>query len=1197
MEQFRTAIAIACCFLFLGADLRAAAQITSVDPRTGVAADSLGRGGTMLTVSGSALADGMSVRLSGGGNEKALLGLTLDARAQTFTGRIPFVPAGRYDVKLYIKSLLASTLADAVDVVEQIDLVSVSPTNLRRSGGDAVTVKGARFTRSTEVRFGAHPLVSPRVSADGTAIQGLAPALDAGEADGAYDVTAVDGPRSDRLAGAVTYLADPVQLLTIIPCVIPEAGGVPVTFVGKNFRAGVGLEIGGHALTGVEFVDAEHLTGIVPALSPGLYDAAVVVVGGTRVVLATLPGAVESRATIPDPVAAGLAKLRGSSSRPIRFRFVHGFPRAVYGGFPAQGANAYEKASSFLRTHAALYGLGGKQVKLLSRRVDAAGDEGLEIVRMREEWGGIPVHGAELVIALHGDEVVFTVGKVLGESALFERTPAIGAEEAVAAARVATGLTEGKLIGETRLVVFDPALRQGLRLPAPRLAYRVCLAGPTLKRAFIDAATGDPLFVGGMVQENGGSLHGFDYELWDAEEESTGYGDCHWFSSDTHIASESDFNLDYNNDIDAVAAHFHIKQTYAFYHDKFNRHSWDGDFAQFEVFIHSPLSNTIASWWPWPCTLIDVQTGGPDREILTHEYTHGVIEATSGLGSDMEAGALNEHYADVMGLIQDRMLDISAGLTPDWTVGEGNTGGMGAVRDFQNPSRDHYDQIEFGENVGYPDNGRVHLNANIGNKAVFLMVEGGTNHLYAAPGGLSLEKLMRHQYLALRSVPSDADYEDACYAEKFIARYFVSQGLYNFNDDNACAIEQAWAAVGLGLDDMPCGPLLSDWDSDGVPNIHDNCIYDPNPTQSDIDYDGIGDACDDDMDGDGFKNWEDICPTRNSPYRYAECDDWDADLIPDVSDNCPEIPNFSQQDTDGDFVGDVCEPDHDGDGVEDDHDNCIRVANPGQENGDGDCFGDACDGCPTTFEICAITIYQTPLQPDSDEDGIPDACDNGLRLDGVIGYSPAFGGDGKNHHLSVEGQKSTIHTLPFEICPHGDCPEYYEPPFRIQLLVDWGDPQVKFWVTSDEGKVVADSRATARADLRFRPLGGAHYFLNIDFGPKFTADHVEFDAQVAQLPAPKPPTTFQRGDSNGDGTVDLSDAVTTLGYLFVGNAEVHCLDAADSNDDDELNITDGIYTLSYLFTGGAPIPDPGKDNCGLDPGVSIGCEKSPGCPE
>ena len=101
MRHIEIAIATAFFSLLFATFLPAAAQITSVNPRTGVAADSLGRGGTVLTVSGTALAEGMSLRLSAGGVEKALLGLTFDSRAQTYSGRIPFLPAGRYDLKLY----------------------------------------------------------------------------------------------------------------------------------------------------------------------------------------------------------------------------------------------------------------------------------------------------------------------------------------------------------------------------------------------------------------------------------------------------------------------------------------------------------------------------------------------------------------------------------------------------------------------------------------------------------------------------------------------------------------------------------------------------------------------------------------------------------------------------------------------------------------------------------------------------------------------------------------------------------------------------------------------------------------------------------------------------------------------------------------------------------------------------------------
>ena len=67
---------------------------------------------------------------------------------------------------------------------------------------------------------------------------------------------------------------------------------------------------------------------------------------------------------------------------------------------------------------------------------------------------------------------------------------------------------------------------------------------------------------------------------------------------------------------------------------------------------------------------------------------------------------------------------------------------------------------------------------------------------------------------------------------------------------------------------------------------------------------------------------------------------------------------------------------------------------------------------------------------------------------------------------------------------------------------------------------------------------------------------------------------FLRGDSNGSGTLDISDAVRTIGYLFLGMEAPGCLDAADTNDDGRLDLADPIYCLDFLFRGGAPPPEP-----------------------
>ena len=84
---------------------------------------------------------------------------------------------------------------------------------------------------------------------------------------------------------------------------------------------------------------------------------------------------------------------------------------------------------------------------------------------------------------------------------------------------------------------------------------------------------------------------------------------------------------------------------------------------------------------------------------------------------------------------------------------------------------------------------------------------------------------------------------------------------------------------------------------------------------------------------------------------------------------------------------------------------------------------------------------------------------------------------------------------------------------------------------------------------------------------------------------------FLRGDSNVDGTVDLSDGVDVLNYLFA-EARIECSDAADVNDDGLVDISDAVFVLNFLFLNGAEIPPPGTENCGSDPTLDrLGCDQ------
>ena len=91
-------------------------------------------------------------------------------------------------------------------------------------------------------------------------------------------------------------------------------------------------------------------------------------------------------------------------------------------------------------------------------------------------------------------------------------------------------------------------------------------------------------------------------------------------------------------------------------------------------------------------------------------------------------------------------------------------------------------------------------------------------------------------------------------------------------------------------------------------------------------------------------------------------------------------------------------------------------------------------------------------------------------------------------------------------------------------------------------------------------------------------------------------TVFLRGDSNGDGRFDISDAMTVLGLLFLGEPEtILCEDAADAEDDGALLITDAVYILNYLFLGGPALPGP-RDGCATDPTTDpLGCEAYAPC--
>jgi hypothetical protein len=187
---------------------------------------------------------------------------------------------------------------------------------------------------------------------------------------------------------------------------------------------------------------------------------------------------------------------------------------------------------------------------------------------------------------------------------------------------------------------------------------------------------------------------------------------------------------------------------------------------------------------------------------------------------------------------------------------------------------------------------------------------------------------------------------------------------------------------------------------------------------------------------------------------------------------------------------------------------------------------------------------------------------NFFNDDSVAGISAPFIFSGPVAYDSVSFRESRVDSLEYH--PVNDSlisqkkiligaipvKEEYIPPGRGYLAT------LCFRITSDTGTVTVDTM--------FFPPNNRLTFVTAEpagYTPVFVKTTI-------------PITAYKPGDANHDMSVNVTDVIHLINYMFKGGPEPYPLVAADVDASCDIRVADVIYLINYLFKGG-PAPKPG----------------------
>ena len=424
------------------------------------------------------------------------------------------------------------------------------------------------------------------------------------------------------------------------------------------------------------------------------------------------------------------------------------------------GSPAVTAALSYLEGHADAFGIAGDELTVLDASSTPGGGYA---VHSQQRVDGVPVLAGELIVNVTRDNDVLSVSGEAAPIGRLDTEPAITREAAADAALAAvadrTETPAAELeAADQKLYVYDPSLfgKDG----GPVLAWSVQVYSPGHpeigKRVLVDASSGRVATIFELVHE------ALNRRICDNNNARSALADC----TGGVLAEGGTYG---GGVADVQPVYDFLGDTYDFYDSRFTRDSINGAGMDLKATVRWCTNTMLPSPPSPPGTFQDacpyanaffqpftpetdsqmfIGQGVGSDDIMGHELTHGVTNFESELVYQNESGAINESLSDVFG----EAVDLVNGAGTDtaatrWQIGEDSS--LGVIRDMENPpgigAPDKMTSTSWTTTTA--DNGGVHTNSGVGNKAMFLLTDGQTFNTFTVTP-IGLEKAVRVFYEA-----------------------------------------------------------------------------------------------------------------------------------------------------------------------------------------------------------------------------------------------------------------------------------------------------------------------------------------------------------------------------------------------------------------------------------------------------------------